>query len=145
MNKDLLRVRLVDFQKQIMAQSHDLRTSRKEYEESKDRFVLDIVSVLDSFENVFDSLKGKDESLDKSTKRAIKSFRAIYRKLVRVLEEHGVERLDLADGKAKIGLCKIVETKIEDSMEQGTIVAIVRNGYRRGDRILRLAEVITAS
>ncbi len=143
MKKDLLRAKLVDFQKRIMTLSQELRQNDKERQDSENRFALEIVAVLDSFENVLDNVQGKEESFDKAAKRAVKSFRAIYRKLIRVLEERGVEKIEFADGKAKIGLCQVVETRVEQGREQGSILAVVRNGYQRGDRVLRLAEVIT--
>jgi molecular chaperone GrpE (heat shock protein) len=75
----------------------------------------------------------------------LKSFQAINRKLLRILEESGVERLAFPDGKAEIGLCKIVDTEVMEGAEDGTIVSVIRSGYRRGERILRPAEVITVA
>ena len=101
--------------------------------------------VSDSFENVFNNLQAKEESFDKSAKRAMKSFRGIYRKLLRVMNERGVERLEFPKGKAEIGLCKVVDTEEMVDAEEGAIISVVRNGYRREDRILRPAEVITVA
>ena len=145
MKKERLRAKLIDFQKKILALSRELETRDELSRQREDGFFLELLSVLDSFENVFNNLQDKEEFFDKSTKRAMKSFRGIYRKLLRVMDESGVERLEFPDGKAEIGLCKIIETEPMAGTEEGAIISVVRNGYRRGDRILRPAEVITVA
>ncbi len=145
MKKERLRAKLVDFQKKIVTLSRALEARDELSQQREDGLFLELVSVLDSFENVFNNLQDKEETFDKSTKRAMKSFRGIYRKLLRVMDESGVERLGFPDGKAEIGLCKVVETEPMTGAEEGAIISIVRNGYRRGERILRPAEVITVA
>lgn len=145
MKKERLRAKLIDFQKKMLTLSRELETRDELCRGQQDGLFLELASVLDSFENVFNNLQDKEESLDKSAKRAMKSFRGIYRKLLRLLDERGVERLEFPAGKAEIGLCKVVDTEPMAGAEEGAIIAVVRNGYRRGDRVLRPAEVITVA
>ncbi len=145
MKKEQLRDKLIDFQKEIITVSRALRAKEATCQDAEDNLLLELVDILDSFENVFKNLEEKESTFDKSTQRAMKSFKAIYRKVIRILEDRGVEKIEFPDGKAKIGLCKIVETKAVEGIEDGSIISIVRNGYRRGERILRSAEVITVS
>ena len=107
--------------------------------------MLELMLVLDAFENIFKNLEEKETTFEKSMRRGLKSFKGIQRKIIRILEERGVEKIEFPDGKAVIGLCQVVETRAIDGPEEGEIIAIVRNGYRRGDRVLRPAEVITVT
>lgn len=145
MKKERLRAKLIDFQKKIVTLSRELEARDKLSQQREDGLFLELVSVLDSFENVFNNLQDKEKTFDKSTKRAMKSFRGIYRKLLRVMDESGVERLEFPNGKAEIGLCKVIETAPMADAGEGAIISVVRNGYRRRDRILRPAEVITVA
>ena len=145
MKKALLRDKLIGFQKSLVSLSRELETEKELARNREDELYLKLAAVLDACENVFNTVRDKEETLDKSTRRMLKSFQAINRKLVRILEESGVERLVFADGNAEIGLCKIVDTQVMEDAEDGTIVSVIRSGYRRGARILRPAEVITVA
>lgn len=145
MKKERLRAKLIDLQKDIVTLSRELDARDERSRQHEDGLFLELASVLDSFENVFNNLQDKEESFDKSAKRAMKSFRGIHRKLLRIMDESGVERLEFPDGKAEIGLCKVVDTEPMVGAEEGAIISVVRNGYRRGDRVLRPAEVITVA
>jgi molecular chaperone GrpE (heat shock protein) len=145
MKKENLRGKLINFQKAIVTLSRELDAQDELSRQREDGLFLELASVLDSFENVFNNLKDKEQAFDKSAKRAMKSFRGIHRKLLRILEDNGVERLEFPDGKAEIGLCKVVDTESMAGAEEGSIISVVRDGYRRGDRILRPAEVITVT
>lgn len=144
-NKALLRAKLVDFQKEVLNLSQELSARNQQHREQEDHLFLELAAVLDAFENVFKSIEEKEDAFDKSARRVLKSFRAIHRKLLRILADSGVVRLEFPGGKAQIGLCKVVDTEPVDGSENGHIVSIVRNGYQRGDRILRPAEVITVA
>ncbi|WPL14825.1 MULTISPECIES: nucleotide exchange factor GrpE [Thiorhodovibrio] len=134
-------------QRATLGLSAELEAHKRETRNQEDDLFLELVGVLDAFENLFNNMAPMDEqgSLDKSTKRAFKSVRAIHRKLRRLLEARGIEQLDFPDGRALLGRCKVIETQARDDVEEGTILAVVRNGYHRGEQILRPAEVITAS
>jgi molecular chaperone GrpE len=101
--------------------------------------------VLDAFENIFSHLEDQAETFDKSVRRAFKSFTRIQNKIIRILEERGVEQIAFPDGKAVVGLCKVVETQAVEGRDEGEIISIVRHGYRHGERVLRPAEVITVA
>lgn len=145
MKKDRLKAKLIDFQKKIVTLSREIESREELSRQHQDHLFLELASVLDSFENIFNALQDKEESFDKPVKRAMKSFRGVYRKLLRIMDESGVERLEFPDGKAEIGRCKVINTEPMRGMEEGTIISVVRNGYRRGERTLRPAEVITVA
>lgn len=145
--KEQLRHKLIALQRATIGLSTELDAHKRETRDQENDLFLELIGVLDAFENLFNNLDAiKEQStLDKSTKRAFKSVGAIHRKLRRLLEARGIEQLDFPDGRAQLGRCKVIETQASDEVEEGTILAVVRNGYRRGEHILRPAEVITAS
>ncbi len=145
MKKEQLKIKLIDFQKELITLSRTLETQDERTRQQEDGLFLELTGVLDAFENVFNTLQSKEDALDKTARRALKSFRGIHRKLIRLLEEHDVEKLTFPEGKAEVGLCKVIDTESIEDAEDGTIVSVIRSGYRRQERILRPAEVITVA
>nr|VFK27893.1 MAG: Molecular chaperone GrpE (heat shock protein) [Candidatus Kentron sp. MB]VFK31798.1 MAG: Molecular chaperone GrpE (heat shock protein) [Candidatus Kentron sp. MB]VFK75568.1 MAG: Molecular chaperone GrpE (heat shock protein) [Candidatus Kentron sp. MB] len=145
MAKQRLFDKLIGFQQKIIGLEESLLEEKKKTTEKEEEIFLELCSVLDSFENIFNTVAEKDGAMDKTSRRMVKSFRAIYRKLLRLLEAHGVKQIEFPDGKSKIGLCKVIETRREAGREEGEIIAIVRNGYQSLQQVLRPAEVITVS
>ncbi len=145
MTKQRLQEKLIDFQRDIISLSQELLSKEQAFQDSEDNLLLELMLVLDAFENIFRNLEEKETTFEKSMRQGLKSFKGIQRKIMRILEERGVEKIEFSDGKAVIGLCQVVETRAVDGLEEGEIIAIIRNGYRRGDRVLRPAEVITVA
>jgi molecular chaperone GrpE len=145
MTKQRLREKLVDFQRDIMSLSQALQAKEQAFQAGEDHLLLELMLVLDAFENIFNSLEDKAETFDKSMRRALNSFTRIQSKIRRILEARGVEQIALPDGQAVVGLCKVVETQAVEGREEGEIISVVRHGYRHGDRVLRPAEVITVA
>nr|VFJ48784.1 MAG: molecular chaperone GrpE [Candidatus Kentron sp. FW]VFJ58822.1 MAG: molecular chaperone GrpE [Candidatus Kentron sp. FW] len=141
--KKYLFDKLISFQQKIIGLEGSLQEERNNASEKEREIFLELCVVLDSFENIFNAMAEKEATMDKGSLSMIKSFRAIYRKLIRLLEDHGVQQIEFPDGKSEIGLCKIIGTRPEAGREEGDIITIVRNGYRSGQQILRPAEVIT--
>nr|VFJ42800.1 MAG: GrpE protein [Candidatus Kentron sp. DK] len=143
MSKQRLNQKLVAFQRTIIDLERTLDEEKKHASAREDAIFLGLFSVLDSFENIFHNIAEKEQTLDKTGRRMLKSFRATHRKLMRLLEEHGVKQIQFPDGEAIVGLSRIIETKPQAGRREGEILAIVRNGYQSGQRVLRPAEVIT--
>lgn len=144
MAKQFLRKKLIDFQKRIADLSFTQTSLENEHLKWKQDLYLDLFEVLDSLENIFKSLEGKEADLEKSSKNTIKGFHSIYRKILRLLSKRGIEQIEFPGKKAIFGLCKVMETRPMPGMENEQIIAIVRNGYvERGGEVIRPAEVIT--
>ena len=143
MTIERLKNKLIGFQTEIIELNQTLQSERKRSQEQQERLFLELFAVLDACENIFNRMTEKEETLDKSSRHMLKSFRAVYRKLLRLLEEQGVERIEFPNGKSVIGLCKVLETRPVAEREEGEIIAVVRSGYRSKERVLRPAEVIT--
>jgi molecular chaperone GrpE (heat shock protein) len=144
--KQRLEAKLIEFQQQIIRTAQASKEQAKAQQDQEDALFLELLEVLDGFENIFRNLEGKREELDKTTKRALKSFEALQRKLLRLLSGRGVAPIELPTGKAIVGLCKVVETRAapDTTTAPGSILVQVRQGYQREGRVLRPVEVITA-
>ena len=59
-----------------------------------------------------------------------------------ILSKYNVSQIDL-DGKViNEDLCTVVDTEPDPTKEDGLVISIEKNGYVRGDRLIRRAEVI---
>jgi molecular chaperone GrpE (heat shock protein) len=144
MAKEFISRKLIDFQKKIAELSFALTSLRNDRASGERALYLELFEVLDSLENVFHSIEEKEPEWDKSAQMAIKSFRSIYRKIMRILSHRGIEQIEFPDNKAIFGLCKVVETKAEPGKENEQILSVLRKGYREKDgKVIRPAEVIT--
>ena len=119
MIKQRLPEKLVDFQRDIMSLSQALQAKEQACRDGEDHLLLELMLVLDAFENIFNSLEDKAETFDKSMRRALTSFTRIQSKVKRILEARGVEQIAFPDGKAVVGLCKVVETQAVEGREAG--------------------------
>jgi molecular chaperone GrpE (heat shock protein) len=146
MTKERLHHKLVTFQREILSLSEALVQERKSCQDTAEGVFLELLAVLDAFENVFASLADKEKEFDKAAQRGMKSFRAIHRKVIRLLEEQGVVKIECADGEVlPMEYCCVVETSVLAGREEGSVLSIIKQGYRRGERVLRPAEVVTVA
>lgn len=142
--KEFVRQKLIDFQKTIADLSFTVLSLQNDRGKWEKGLFLEILEIVDAFENIFRNLEESEQGQDPSTQRLIKNFQSIYKKIGRLLEHQGVELIEFTDHKAVFGLCKVVDTRAEPTKPNETILAIVRQGYRKkSGEILRPAEVIT--
>ena len=142
--KQYINQKLIDFQKKIADVTFTLNSLQSERDTRERELFLEIIEVLDAFENVSHTLDGKGPIEDKSAQRAVKSFQAIQKKIMRLLSRRDIEQIQFPKDKAVFGLCKVVDTKTAPEMENETILSIVRKGYKRkAGEVIRPAEVIT--
>lgn len=146
MTKPLLHHKLVSFQQRIISLTDELRDEKKRCQDAEEQLLLELLTVLDAFENVFSHLEGKESIDDPAARRGMKSFRAIHRKLMRLLDAKDVVQLTFSEElPPPMEWCQVSGTEVAGDKEEGVVLSVIKEGYRRGDRILRAAEVITAA
>jgi molecular chaperone GrpE (heat shock protein) len=141
----LLREKLIGFQREI-AELKKINKEQVEAAEQREKeLFLGLFEVLDAFDNLEKNIQGKEEILDKTGNRFVKSTRAVQRKLLRLLRSCDIEPLEFPDNKATIGQCKIIATQNDPARENEEIISLEKRGYRKSEskQILRKAEVIT--
>ena len=143
--KDFLREKFIEFQVRSSELSHTLRQQDERFQSRENDWYLDLFEVLDAFENIDETIEVKKAGFDKTTRSLARNFRAIHKKLVRMIKARHIVRMEFADHKAKIGYCKVVDTRESANLENETIISVVKNGYidEQNNRVLRKCEVIT--
>lgn len=141
----LLREKLIGFQREISELKRINRDQGRKAGQREQALILDLFEVLDAFDNLEKNIRDKEEDLDKTGQRVIKSTRAVQRKLLRLLRSRHIEPLEFPDKKARIEQCKIIGTENDLNRENEEIISVEKKGYMDTERkkVLRKAEVIT--
>ncbi|MCS6817002.1 MAG: nucleotide exchange factor GrpE [Blastocatellia bacterium] len=105
------------------------------------KILLEVLQVLDAFENVLGLEKERTGTTASPTGEALQ---LIHRQLVRLLEACGVRPYESLGRKFDPALHEAIEAIPSHEHEEQTIVREVRKGYRWGDQILRPAHVVVA-
>lgn len=152
--KAFLRQKFVDFQLRI-AELDRLRAQQEEAHGAKEREHFgQIFEVLEALDGIEESLRSRQEVpggdgqaglQDKATRHLAKNIRSIHKKLSRMLAANHIAEIDFPDQQAAIDLCIVVDTSPAADRPDGTILTVVKKGYRneRLGVVLRKAEVIT--
>lgn len=103
---------------------------------------ISIIDILDSFERIEESVIEKEyhkiDEVNKTTSR----YRTIQKKLLSLLQKHGVTKIEFPDNRLIVGLCEVVETEADSNRKNDEIISVIRNGYIRGKELIRPAQII---
>lgn len=105
-------------------------------------FSLSIIDVIDSFERIEESIIEKGYNKIGEVNKAIIRYRTIQKKLLSVLQKHGVSKIEFPDNRLIVGLCEVVETEADNNRKNDEVISIIRNGYIRGKELIRPAQII---
>ncbi|RLI94307.1 MAG: nucleotide exchange factor GrpE [Candidatus Altiarchaeales archaeon] len=123
----------------------DFENYQKHMERERERFVKlanqnlirDLLDIIDGLEMAISSLKKKDEE-------SAKGFEMIYKNLMKILENHGLMRID-AIGKKFDPYYHEVVMKEKSDKEEGTIIEELQKGYMLNLNVIRHSKVKIAS
>jgi molecular chaperone GrpE len=105
-------------------------------------FARDILAVADSMER---ALKALDDELrdkaDAGVKALLDGVELTERELIKVMEKHGVKRIEPQGQKFDPNLHQAMYELPDPSVPAGTVVQIMQPGYTIGERVLRPALV----
>lgn len=105
-----------------------------------DNMLRDFLTPLDSFENAL----SYTDNLSPELKNWAYGFKMIANQFKEVLESHGIRTYESLGQLFDPHLHEGIETIETEDANEGSIVAEVVKGYKRGDRILRVAKVKVA-
>jgi molecular chaperone GrpE len=103
----------------------------------KREIILSLLDVLDGFDNAFRQAGAGKSSVSEG-------FRLLHRKLLSLLEAHGVTPFKSVGKSFDPHLHEAVGSVETDEYDSGIIVDEVQRGYRRGDEVLRPSRVRVA-
>lgn len=145
--KEFLKKKMIEFQLNIAEMNRSLHEQKYTFETKEKKLFIELFEILDAFDNLEKTIRAKEETLDKTALRLVKSFRTINRKLLRLLKANHIAPIDLSDNTARMDLCKIIGTEVNHELENEHILQIEKSGYidTQQNIVLRKAEVITVS
>ncbi len=101
---------------------------------AQEGLVEELLLVLDSFDLAGASLGQESQEY--------KSFALIKSQLVGILKRHGLEEIPVAQGdRFDPSFHEATETVDHETLESGTVAAVVYKGYRYQDKVVRPAKV----
>jgi molecular chaperone GrpE len=108
-------------------------------------FARDTLGVADNMRRALDAVTPElRESADTAVKALIEGVELTERELLKVLEKHGVKKLEPLGGKFDPNLHQAMYEVPDPSVPAGTVAQVVQAGYTIGDRVLRPALVAVA-
>ena len=103
---------------------------------------ISIIDILDSFERIEESVIEKKYHKIDEVSKTVSRYKTIQRKLLGLLQKHGVTRIEFPDNRLIVGLCEVVETEADSNRKNDDIISVIRNGYIRGKELIRPAQII---
>ncbi len=120
------------------------RTQREKEELSqreRQKFVLEILPVIDSFEQAQQQMKLETER----EKEIHNSYQGIYRLLVDALKKMGVTRMKAAGQPFDPKLHEAIQRQPNNDHPDGTVLVEFRPGYQLGEMVVRHAMVVVSA
>jgi molecular chaperone GrpE (heat shock protein) len=103
---------------------------------------ISIIDILDSFEKIEESVIEKEYHKIDEVNKTVYRYKTIQKKLLGLLQKHGVTRIEFPDNRLIVGLCEVVETEADSNRKNDDIISVIRNGYIRGKELIRSAQII---
>lgn len=103
---------------------------------------LSIIDIIDSFERIEESIIEKEYNKIDEVNKTTSRYKTIQKKLLGLLQKHGVTKIEFPDNRLIVGLCEVVETEADSNKKTDEIISVIRNGYIRGKELIRPAQLI---
>ena len=128
--------------KDNLRQKNEMEEINLNHERQIDSLINDFIGVIDAFEKAETKVKelGLDE--DENAQKVLKRMNQPKKIALSVLSKYNVSRIDLDGKMMDENLCTVVDTEPDSTKEDGFVLSIEKNGYVRGERLIRRAEVI---
>lgn len=103
---------------------------------------ISIIDILDSFERIEESIIEKEYNKIDEVNKTVSRYKTIQKKLLGLLQKHGITKIEFPDNRLIVGLCEVVETEADSNRKNDEIISVIRNGYIRGKELIRPAQII---
>ena len=103
---------------------------------------ISIIDIIDSFERIEESVIEKEYNKIDEVNKTVSRYKTIQKKLLGLLQKHGVTKIEFPDNRLIVGLCEVVETEADSNRKNDEIISVIRNGYIRGKELIRPAQII---
>lgn len=113
-----------------------------EHERQIDAILNDFILVLDAYDKAENRIKSFEFADDENITKIIKRMLLPKKIVLSLLSKYNVRRIEFEDETVDENLCTIIDTEPDPERENGALISIEKNGYMRGDHLIRRAEVI---
>ncbi len=139
---DELQNILTSHLKEINRLKNDVESKETEKQDLFKDIILGIIDVIDAHEIVEEDLIERGMDKNDENARIIKRYKTVQKKTLNLLNKYDVTKLEYPENKLIVGFSKILYTEPDSLRKNDEIIAVVRNGYIRGEELIREAELI---
>jgi molecular chaperone GrpE (heat shock protein) len=150
-----LRSKIIEFQKKILELKQSLQMQENRFREEHKRMLLDQIEWFEALDLISEDLKAvsnsQSDGMHSSAVRPVEwqhgTTKAVDRlklKMQRQFSSLGIEMIMPHTVADEINGIKIIEAHTSPAHPEGTVLEVLRPGYKWHGQILRKAEVITA-
>lgn len=133
---------ITKIKKENLKQRNEIDELSLNNERQLDALINDVIQIIDAYEKAETKVKESGLYDDENVQKAVKRMLQPKKVALSVLSKYNVSQIDL-DGKiVNDDICTVVDTEPDPDKEDGLVLSIEKNGYLRGDRLIRRAEVI---
>lgn len=137
-----IETEITEIKKANLQLKNDLEQKSLDNERRFDALINDIIQILDAYEKSETKVKEMGLMDDENAQKGIKRMLQPKKVALSILSKYNVAQIDL-DGKLMDeNVCTTVDTEPDSEKEDGLVLSVEKNGYVRGDRLVRRAEVI---
>lgn len=137
-----LESEITEIKKENLKQKNDIEEIALNSEREIDALIFDLISIIDAFEKAEIKVNEIGLTADENAAKAIKRMLQPKKVALSILAKYNVNQIDLDGKQVNENLCTIVDTEPDSTKEDGLVVSIEKNGYTRGNRLIRRAEVV---
>ena len=119
-----------------------ISTQEKSNDNQVSEICKDFLQVLESFEWAEATIHERGLDQSKISTSAIARILTAKTKLLEVLGTYGVKKVEFPNDVFDPAKGKITDSVVDSEKENGVVASIVKDGFIRNGKILRLAEVI---
>ncbi len=146
MNKNdfipIIEEEITRLKKETLQQKNDMEERSLNHERQIDALIKDFITVIDAYEKAETKVQELGLLEDEKAQKAIKRMTQPKKVALSVLSKYNVSQIDIVGKRLNEDLCSVVETEPDNEKENDIVLSIEKNGYVRGDRLIRRAEVI---
>jgi molecular chaperone GrpE len=143
-NCETLVQEISDLLRQNFTLSQSLRDQTQQQKSENEILFLELLEVVDAMNALikYGTSTSPTDNANQSSTAITKSLKSIQKKTIGILAKRQVTAIELPEDKLNFETCRVVDQEVRPDLPPQTIVQVMRQGFRSGDRILRPIEVI---
>lgn len=140
-----VKSKVIEFQKRIVELKHEVRQLRDDADKETKRALIEKLEWFDLLSIAIEDLKVHMESDQKISENIvfIKPLERLKNKMHRYFESHSIVPVTPNHSDEDNDCIKVVDTRPHSKLPEGTVLEIIRRGYRWKRQVLRKAELVT--